>query len=104
MPALAVEAPAARLEGSRPMTPRLRRLVADHEHVTRAFAEHPRIKILQTEGNPPEKYTVEIRVAGLVPAAGDGFHPGNVHQAEIWLSLDYPRRPPFCRMITPVFH
>jgi ubiquitin-protein ligase len=23
---------------------------------------------------------------------------------EVFLPLDYPRRPPFCRMITPVFH
>jgi len=86
------------------MTPRLRRLVADHEHVTAALAAHPRIKVLKTEGNPPEKYIVEFNVAGLVPAPNDGFHPGTVHRAEIWLSLDYPRRPPFCRMITPVFH
>ena len=28
----------------------------------------------------------------------------SVHQAEVFLPLDYPRRPPFCRMITPVFH
>jgi ubiquitin-protein ligase len=85
------------------MTPRLRRLIADHEQVTTTFAAHPRIKVLQVEGKPPEKYIIEIRVAGLVPTA-EGFHPGEVHRAEIWLSLDYPRRPPFCRMITPVFH
>jgi ubiquitin-protein ligase len=86
------------------MTPRLRRLIADHQHVTTALAAHPRIKLIQTEGNPPEKYIVEFSVAGLVPTPNDGFHAGNVHRAEIWLSLDYPRRPPFCRMITPVFH
>jgi ubiquitin-protein ligase len=72
--------------------------------VAGAFASHPRIKVVQAEGSPPEKYTVEFRVAGLVPAPNDGFHPGDLHRAEIWLSLDYPRRPPFCRMITPVFH
>src|SRR5580704_13793757 len=86
------------------MTPRLRRLIADHQHVTRALAEHPRIKLIQTEGNPPEKYIVEFSVAGLVPSPNEGFYSGNVHRAEIWLSLDYPRRPPFCRMITAVFH
>ena len=81
--------------------PRLRRLVADHQQVMAAFAQHPRIKVLETEGNPPEKYTVEFQVTGLV---GDAQQLGHTHRAEIFLSLDYPRRPPFCRMITPVFH
>jgi ubiquitin-protein ligase len=86
------------------MTPRLRRLIADHQHVTTALSAHPRIKLVSTEGNPPEKYLVEFGVAGLVPSPNEGFYTGNVHRAEIWLSLDYPRRPPFCRMVTPVFH
>ena len=81
--------------------PRLRRLIADHQQVMSALAQHPRIKLLQTEGAPPEKYTVEFQVAGLV---NDQSQVGHVHRAEIFLNLDYPRRPPFCRMITPVFH
>ena len=86
------------------MTPRLRRLIADHQNVIAAFASHPRIRVLQTEGNPPEKYGIEFRVNGLVPDGAESFRPAEVHRAEIWLSLDYPRRPPFCRMTTPVFH
>ena len=86
------------------MTPRLRRLIADHQQVTTAFASHPRIRVVRAEGTPPEKYEVEFHVAGLVPTAMEGIQSGNVHRAEIWLSLDYPRRPPFCRMTTPVFH
>ena len=69
-----------------------------------AFAAHPRIRVLSAEGNPPEKYTVEFRVAALVPTPEGGFRRGDAHRAEILLSLDYPRRPPFCRMVTPVFH
>jgi len=86
------------------MTPRLRRLTADHQHVTKTFARHPRIKILQVDGNPPEKYLVEFNVAGMVMDPADAGQTANSHRAEIWLSLDYPRRPPFCRMTTPVFH
>ena len=81
--------------------PRLRRLIADHQQVMSALSQHPRIKLLQTEGDPPEKYVVEFQVAGLV---NDASQVGHVHRAEIFLNLDYPRRPPFCRMITPVFH
>jgi ubiquitin-protein ligase len=86
------------------MTPRLRRLIADHQQVTTTFANHPRIRVFATEGNPPEKYTVSFNVAGMVMDPSDASQLTNEHRAEIWLSLDYPRRPPFCRMITPVFH
>lgn len=87
------------------MTPRLRRLVADHQQVLAAFAHHPRIRVVETRGSPPEAYVVEYNIAGLIPESADAFRPiAGGHRAEISLSLDYPRRPPFCRMLTPVFH
>src|SRR6266567_2423336 len=86
------------------MNPRLRRLQADFDRVTAAFGEHPHIRILSTEGKPPEKYVFEFLLQGLVADAEDSFAMGSAHRAEIFLPLDYPRRPPFCRMITPVFH
>jgi ubiquitin-protein ligase len=86
------------------MNPRLRRLEADQARMTACFANHPFIRILQTEGTPPEKYVLEFRVMGLVPQGEDSGIPGRAHQAEILLTLDYPRRPPLCRMLTPVFH
>jgi len=67
------------------------------------FAQHPHIRLVGAEGEPPEKYTVEYRVRSLVPAEGQP-QIRTVHRAEIFLPLDYPRRPPFCRMTTPVFH
>jgi len=86
------------------MNPRIRRLVADHETVTRMFAQHPYITVVETQGNPPERYVVELRVRGMVPGNGEEPLVGEVHRAEISLTLNYPRRPPFCRMLTPVFH
>ena len=86
------------------MNPRLRRLQADYDHVAAAFTHHPHIRLLGAEGSPPEKYVFEFQLDGLVPEADDSFAPGSVHRAEIFLPIDYPRRPPFCRMITPVFH
>ena len=86
------------------MQTRLRRLQADHEQVLRLFAEHPYIRLIQTEGTPPDKYTFAFNVEGLVPAGAESITRGSIHQAELFLPLDYPRRPPFCRMITPVFH
>lgn len=86
------------------MTPRLRRLQADHEQVMSVFGNHPYISILQSHGTPPEKYVIEFHVQGLVPKGEKEFQRGDVHRAEVFLPIDYPRRPPFCRMITPVFH
>src|SRR5262249_25483022 len=83
---------------------RLRRLNADYENVLRLFAHHPLIRLVKAEGTPPDKYTFAFNVASLVPVGDEGFAEGQVHQAEVFLPLDYPRRPPFCRMITPVFH
>jgi ubiquitin-protein ligase len=83
---------------------RLRRLQSDHEHVLQAFAEHPRIRLLSAEGAPPDKYTFAFLVQGLIPQGDDGVAAAGEHRAEFFLPLDYPRRPPFCRMITPLFH
>ena len=86
------------------MNPRLRRLRADQEQISQRFADHPRISIVETQGDPAEKYVVEYRLLGLVPQGNGGSTTASVHRAELFLSIDYPRRPPFCRMISPVFH
>lgn len=62
------------------------------------------IRLLKAEGTPPDRYTFAFQVEGLIPAGDESFTPNSVHQAEIFLPIDYPRRPPFCRMTTPVFH
>jgi ubiquitin-protein ligase len=87
------------------MTPsRLSRLQADHEEMQRVFASHPKIHLIAAEGAPPEKYVLEFLLRSLVPAGSESHHVRTVHRAEIFLPVDYPRRPPFCRMTTPVFH
>ena len=86
------------------MLPRLRRLQADYQQVCSVFAAHPHIRVIEATGNPPERYLLEFRVIGLVPTDEEAFQESRVHRAEIFLPLDYPRRPPYCRMVTPVFH
>ncbi|MFL6216870.1 MAG: ubiquitin-conjugating enzyme E2 [Blastocatellia bacterium] len=86
------------------MQARLRRLNADYERVSALFSGHPYIRLLNAEGNPPDRYTFEFQVMSMVPGAGDQVSLGATHRAEIFLPLDYPRRPPFCRMTSPVFH
>lgn len=86
------------------MQARLRRLHADHAQVQTLFTNHPAIRLLSAEGVPPDRYRFALLVPGMVPAGEADCVPGNEHRAEFFLPLDYPRRPPFCRMITPVFH
>ena len=78
------------------MTPsRLRRLKADAEKVHEVFQNHPQIRLLDCEGEPPEKYTFEFRIRALVPDGDTDHKVGKLHRAEVFLPRDYPRRPPF---------
>jgi len=86
------------------MQARLRRLQADYDRVKAVFSSHPYIHLVNSEGFPPDKYTFAFEVQGLVPTNDEAFIKKASHQAEIFLPIDYPRRPPFCRMISPVFH
>ncbi len=38
------------------------------------------------------------------PVAGRLLFDKQRHKLQMHLPLDYPRRPPCCRMVTPVFH
>jgi len=86
------------------MQARLRRLHSDHERVRSIFGTHPHIRLASAEGTPPDRYVFVFHLEGLVPQGEEGWEAGLLHRAEVFLPLDYPRRPPFCRMLTPVFH
>lgn len=86
------------------MNTRIRRLNADQKNIEAVFSKNPFIFLLAGEGIPPEKYTFEFRIRGFVPDVDGSLSVVTAHKAEVFLPLDYPRRPPFCRMITPVFH
>ena len=84
---------------------RTRRLIADAQAMSEAFRASPVIRILHTEGEPPEVYRVEFRVRGLEPTTNPEHPlPRAVHLVEIQLTADYPRAAPKCKMLTPVFH
>jgi len=78
------------------MKVRLRRLYADHQHVLKVFDNHPHIKLLEAKGDPPERYIFEFLLNGLVEAGEDNVTAIETHKVEIYLPVDYPRRPPFC--------
>ena len=82
---------------------RLRRLQADFERLRDYVTRHPRLQLIQAEGSPPERYQIEYRVRSLRQKEGQ-LEKVSSHLVEIALPRDYPRVPPLCRMLTPVFH
>ena len=84
-------------------TVRLRRLQADYEKLRAFLAQQPRIRLIQAQGTPPERYQLEFQIKGL-REVDDQLQTVANHMVEISLPLSYPRLPPQCRMLTPVFH
>jgi predicted Zn finger-like uncharacterized protein len=82
---------------------RLRRLQSDHERLLGYIKRQPRLRLIQAEGQPPERYQVEYHVRGL-RQVDDQLRVVEKHLVEISLPRNYPRTPPLCRMLTPIFH
>lgn len=86
------------------MSVRHRRLQSDYEKIMETFKNEGRIQIKSVTGNPPEKYQIEFLINSLVMTPNGSVKVKNNHIAEIYLTASYPRQPPQCRMLTPVFH
>ena len=84
-------------------TVRLRRLQGDHDRLREYAERHPRVKIVQAQGTPPETYQVEYHLRSL-RMKDDQLYEVQSHLVEIHLPRNYPRLPPQCRMLTPIFH
>ncbi len=82
---------------------RLRRLQADFEKLSNYVRKHPRLKIIQSDGEPPERYQLEYRIRSL-RQVNEELVEVKSHLVEIALPRNYPRVPPQCRMLSPVFH
>jgi ubiquitin-protein ligase len=85
-------------------SPRLRRLKLDYDRLITRFQNWRPIKISGVAGQPPEHYQVTFYVKGLYTNPEGKILERHEHIAEFNLSLDYPRRAPQCKMLTPVFH
>lgn len=84
-------------------TVRLRRLTADSTKLHDYVRRHPRVRMIQVSGDPPERYQFEYRIKSL-RMVGSDLQVVQSHVVEIALPLSYPRMPPQCRMLSPVFH
>ena len=86
------------------LSPRVRRLKLDYELLSNRFRDWPLIRITGTAGMPPEVYQITYHLRGLYVAGNGDIVEREEHTMEVNLSLGYPRRPPHCRMLTPIFH
>src|SRR5579883_2402828 len=84
-------------------TVRLRRLQADFQNVQEYVRRHPRVQLIQTDGTPPERYQLQYQIKSL-RQKDDRLVTAGTHLVEIFLPRNYPRLPPQCRMLTPIFH
>ncbi|MCA9079913.1 MAG: zinc-ribbon domain-containing protein [Planctomycetaceae bacterium] len=82
---------------------RLRRLTADYEKLKEYARLHPRVRLLQVDGDPPERYQIQYQLIS-VRMVDSEVRPVKSHTVEIVLPRNYPRTPPQCRMLSPVFH
>lgn len=82
---------------------RLRRLTADFAKLKEYVRLHPRVSLLQATGDPPENFQLQY-VIKSVRMQNQEVVPIKTHTVEISLPRNYPRTPPQCRMLTPVFH
>lgn len=82
---------------------RTRRLIADAEAMTRVFATGRVVELVEKVGEPPDCYRLRYHVRSL-ERRGKQPSTRDVHEVEVSLPEDYPRMPPVCRMLTPVFH
>lgn len=84
------------------MSPRSRRLLSDLRQMEE-LARNGSVTF-RTEGSPPDVYHVMLNGPGLA-LSGDGqLTVRNLHRCDVYLHLDYPRRPPVVTWLTPIFH
>lgn len=87
------------------MNPRVRRLQADYASL-RELAERSSIITIETaEGNPPERYVIQIHCKGVerIDRSGKPTY-AHSHRLEIQLHNHYPSRKPLLMMLSKMFH
>ncbi|WP_420209491.1 ubiquitin-conjugating enzyme E2 [Candidatus Electronema sp. JC] len=77
---------------------------ADLQEVSALLAQHPRIILAQTEGEPPDCYELEYRLTGLVREEDGSVRRVSRHVVLITLPFGYPHFPPAVKPLTPIFH
>jgi ubiquitin-protein ligase len=84
------------------MSPRDRRLLSDLRQMEE-LAQAGKVTF-RSEGDPPTTYHLMLNGSGLAMSVDGSLTVRNLHRCDVYLHLDYPRRPPVVVWLTPVFH
>lgn len=84
------------------MSPRSRRLLSDLRQM-QELADGGDVSF-RIDGDPPDVYHLMLSGAGLAPGSDGQLTVRELHRCDIYLHLDYPRRPPVVTWLTPIFH
>ncbi|NOR11004.1 MAG: hypothetical protein GQ541_05900, partial [Desulfovibrionaceae bacterium] len=79
-------------------------LADDYNEIQDRFSHSPYVKILSTEGDPPNSYQIEYRIKGLTKNEAGQVVEADSHRVEITLPFGYPHFPPNCKPLTSIFH
>ncbi|OQX13886.1 MAG: hypothetical protein BWK76_15485 [Desulfobulbaceae bacterium A2] len=80
------------------------RRAQDLEQIRELLLEYPQIELLQTDGDPPDRYEFAYFLLG--PSVDEDGKPSmeESHRVQIFLPFGYPHLPPACKPLTPIFH
>lgn len=84
------------------MSPRSRRLLSDLRQMEELAATGK--LTFKSKGTPPDMYELMLNVPGIALDGEGGLATRGLHRCDIYLHLDYPRRPPVVTWLTPIFH
>lgn len=81
------------------------RLRNDYQRIRELVDRSDLIRVLQTDGDPPEKYLVQFSCLGI-ESVGPGGKPQyrDRHEVSIYLHAEYPLKQPHLKWLTPIFH
>ncbi len=85
-------------------SPRVRRLQSEYECISTRFTGWPLVQIELADGIPPDIYNICYNIKGLYVNHDGRIIERDKHMLEIKLGLEYPRRAPQLRLLTPLFH
>jgi tetratricopeptide (TPR) repeat protein len=75
-----------------------------YEDLKAKFDNHPFIKVIPSEGDPPEKYEIQYSILGLIQDSDGKVIESNTHSVFINIPFGYPHFPPSCTPQSPTFH
>jgi ubiquitin-protein ligase len=81
------------------------RLRNDDKRIRELVNRSELIHILNTDGDPPEKYHIQFTCRGvekLTPAGQPVYR--SIHEVSIYLHAEYPMKQPQLKWLTPIFH